>query len=108
LIVNDGATRRSNERFYEVLPAIQSMSVTVAGDPVTTTIAISGQRLKGQNVQVRYAGILINKGENISPSDISVQVARALPEDQRATVIVDGRESAAWPPQIDRIEPSES
>jgi hypothetical protein len=64
--------------------------------------------LKGQNVQVRYAGILINKGENISPSDITVQVARALPEDQRATVIVDGRESAAWPPQIDRIEPSES
>jgi len=108
LIVNDGATRRSNERFYEVLPAIQSMIVTLGGDPVTTTIAISGQRLKGQNVQVRYAGILINKGENSSPSDLTVQVARALPEDQRATVIVDGRESAAWPPQIDRIEPSES
>jgi uncharacterized protein DUF4255/IPT/TIG domain-containing protein len=108
LIVNDGGTRRSNERFFEVLPAIQSVNVTVGGDPVNTTIAISGQRLKGQNVQVRYAGILVNKGENTSSSDVAVQVARSLPEDQRATVIVDGRESAAWPPQIERIEPSES
>lgn len=108
LIVNDGVPRRSNERFFEVLPAIQSVSVTQGGDPVTTTITISGERLKGQSVQVRYGGILINKGENNNSSNATVQVARALPLDQRATVIVDGRESAAWPPRLDRIEPPES
>jgi hypothetical protein len=104
VLVSDPAPRRSNDRLFEVLPAIQSVSVTTGGDPVTTTITISGQRLKGQNVQVRYGSLLINKGENTNAATVTVQVARVLPTDQSAAVIVDGLESAPWPPRLIRIE----
>lgn len=108
LIVSDPAPRRSNARLFEVLPAIQSVSVTTGGDPVTTTITISGQRLLGQNVQVRYGGLLISKGENADASAVTVQVARVLQAGQLAAVIVDGLESAPWPPRLVRIEPPDS
>ena len=108
LIVNTGTPHKSNERFFEVLPSITSVTALTGGDPVTTTITVSGARLNGQNVQVRYGGIQINKGANADASQVVVAVARDLPSGQSASVIVDGRESAPWPPKLDRIEPINS
>jgi hypothetical protein len=108
LIVNDGADRRSNERLFEVLPVIESVAVSSAGTPVKTTVTVTGRRLKGQSVQVRYGRILISKGENLSETQVTAEVTRALPADQQVSVIVDGRESPSWPPRLDRIEPAQA
>jgi hypothetical protein len=108
LIVNDGAAQRSNALFYEVLPVISSRNVTVGGLPAKTTIEVTGQRLKGNDVQVRYGKLLISKGENTSATQLSVEVPRVLPTDQTVSVIVDGFESNILPPSLERLEPTES
>ncbi|HEU4390057.1 MAG TPA: Pvc16 family protein [Blastocatellia bacterium] len=108
LIVNDPTPKRTNEITFEVLPDIESVTVTSGGAPVTTTITVAGRRLQGENVRVRYGGLLIAKGENATANEVVVQIPRVLPADQPTSVIVDGRESASWPPRVDRIEPPDS
>src|SRR5262245_26637334 len=108
LTIDDGAARRSNALFYEVLPAITVKNAQVGGAPVKTTVEVTGQRLAGNNVQVRYGQLLINKGPNASSTQVSVEVSRALPTDHTVSVIVDGFESNVLPPSLESLEPAES
>ena len=82
--------------------------MTVGGTPVKTTIEVTGQRLNGNDVHVRYGKLLISKGQNASATQLSVEVSRALPTDQTVSVIVNGFESNILPPSLERLEPVES
>jgi hypothetical protein len=101
-------TQRSNTRFFELLPSIQSVNVTTSASPVTTTITITGQRLDGKDVHVKYGSLLIRKGENTTTAQVIVEVSRTLPPNQPVSVIVDGRESNVLPPYLELIEPSQT
>jgi hypothetical protein len=105
LILEGNAAGRSNTRFFDLLPIIATKTVTATNAPLMTTIAVTGHRLDGKDVVVRYGDLLIRKGENTSKTDLSVQIARTLPPDLPVAVIVDGRESNAIPPTLESIDP---
>jgi len=106
VIVDTGTPRRSNVFFYEVLPALQASGVTTVAAPASTTITLTGLRLNGKDVQVRYGALLLRKGENTTPTQVALEVPRLLPTDEPVSVIVDGRESNPLPPRLERIEPA--
>ncbi len=108
LIVDTGTPRRSNARLYELLPLAQSLTFTTVAAPAQTTIAVTGQRLSGADVQVRYGKLLIAKGANVSATDVSVSVMRLLPAGLPVSVLVDARETNPLPPRLDRIEPTKA
>lgn len=105
VIVDTGTPRRSNVFFYEVLPILQTRSVTTVASPESTTITVTGRRLNGKDVQVRYGALLLRKGKNTAPTQVTLEVPRLLPIDDPVAVIVDGRESNPLPPCLERIEP---
>jgi hypothetical protein len=104
LILN---TKHTNVRFYEVLPLITNVTVTTVAAPAKTTIELTGQRLNGKDIKIRYGKLIINKDENLTAGTLSVDVdKRILPTDLPVSVIVDGRESNVLPPRLDSIDPS--
>lgn len=108
LLLAGNTTARSNTRFFELLPMIDTTRIVSSSDPLMTNVTITGRRLEGKDVVVRYGDLLIRKGENTSQTDLSVQIARTLPPDQSVTVIVDGRESNTIPPVLESIDPPEA
>lgn len=106
VIVNDGTPQRSNVFFYEVLPVLQAKGVTTVASPAGTTITVAGRRLNGKDLQLRYGALLLRKGENTTPTQVTLDVPRLLPKDEPVSVIVDGRESNPLPPRLERIEPA--
>jgi hypothetical protein len=108
LIVNDGTPKRSNARLYEVLPIITSANVSTVASPAKTTIAVTGERLSGADVSVRYGKLLI-KNATAGPTTVSVEIdQRILPTNLPVSVLVDGRESNVFPPRLDDIDPSQA
>ncbi|HKQ05850.1 MAG TPA: Pvc16 family protein [Blastocatellia bacterium] len=109
LIINGGSPQRSNARFYEVLPVIQSVNLTTVVTPAKTTITVNGARLSGSEVSVRYGKLLLSVGNDpgdaVSNAQVVVNVARLLPANQRVSVLVDGRESNVIPPQLESLDP---
>ena len=108
VIQEDTPPKRSNSRFYEVLPLIQSVNITSTPSPVSTTIAVTGERLNGTDVHIKYGGILLRKGENTPSDNVTLTVQRTLPSNQPISVIVEGRESNTLPSILERIEPAQS
>jgi hypothetical protein len=108
LLLEGDTVRRSNTRFFELLPVINTKTITSTTDPLLTTIAVTGSRLNGRDVSLRYGELLIRKGENASATDLSVGVARTLAPDLPVSVVVDGRESNAIPPTLESVEPTEA
>src|SRR5262245_16015198 len=108
LTIDDGVARRSNALFYEVLPAITAKNARVGGAPAKTTVEVTGQRLAGNIVQVRYSQMLTNKRPNASSTQVIVEATRPVPTDQHVSVIVDGFESNVLPPSLESLEPAES
>ena len=100
--------RRSNARFFEVQPLLQSLNFTTEQQPAKTTIELTGLRLAGDDVSVRYGGLLIRKGENADPASLSVSVTRLLDPGQPVSVVVGGVESNTLPPSLTSVEPGEA
>lgn len=98
---------RSNARSFEVLPMIEDLTVETSDTPAKTIITLTGQRLKGADVNVKYDKLLIRKGENTSATQVVVEVSRKLLKGLPASVVVDGRESNVLPPRLDGIDPSQ-
>ncbi|HLC15811.1 MAG TPA: IPT/TIG domain-containing protein [Thermodesulfovibrionia bacterium] len=75
IIQGDNPPQRSNARFYEVIPVIQSVEITSV-PPVSTTIKVTGKRLSGKDVYIKYGAVLLIKGVNTEsnryPSQCSV------------------------------------
>jgi len=108
VIVNDGTPKRSNARFFEVLPMIENLTVTTATTPDKTTITITGQRLNGADVNVKYGKMTIRKGDNTSATSVVVEVGRILPSGLPVSVVVDGRESNVLPPRLSDVDPPQA
>jgi hypothetical protein len=108
LIVDEGTPRRSNVRLYDVLPSIETVSVTTTASPARTTIAVTGRRLNGPDVSVRYGKVLIRRGENLNPTGLSVDVPRILPPNAPVVVLVGNLTSNPLPPRLERLEPPEA
>jgi hypothetical protein len=100
--------QRSNARLFEVLPVIQSVTITTTTTPEKTTVTVTGQRLKGKDVNIKYGGLLLKKGENTTDAQVIVEVQRLLPPNQPVSVLVDGRESNTIPPSLERIDPPQT
>ncbi|MGH9932568.1 MAG: DUF4255 domain-containing protein, partial [Pyrinomonadaceae bacterium] len=91
---------RTNARIYELIPLILTATVTpdlVAGK---TTITITGRRLAGSDIRVKYGKLLIKKGANATANQIDVEVPRILSTTEAVSVLVDNRESNLLPPRI--------
>ena len=108
LTINPGVPKRTNARIYELTPLILTAGVTTVATPAKTTIAMTGRRLAGTDVNVQYGKLLIKKGENLTANALTVEVPRVLSTTDPISVLVDGRESNLLPPRLDRIEPSEA
>ncbi|MBL7188288.1 MAG: DUF4255 domain-containing protein [Phycisphaerae bacterium] len=108
LYPSGGMLQRSNEQYYELLPAIHSLTVThAAGGLADTTITVTGERLNGNNLHIKYGQLLVRVGANANVGQVQTTVVgRLLPLDERVSVIVDGLESHPFPPHLERIEPS--
>ena len=98
-------SRRSNARFFEVLPLIHSADIVTQATPARTTITLDGERLKGVDVSVVVGGITLRKGKNDKTDQLVVEVDRTLATDLPVYAIVDGRQSNTLPSMLDRIEP---
>jgi hypothetical protein len=105
LTLGPGTPQNSNVRFFEVLPQIQSVAIATSVGPTKTTITVTGQRLNGKDVRVKYGNLLLNRGENINATQVSVEVDRLLSLGQPVYVLVDGRQSNTIPPKLDSIDP---
>jgi len=108
LILDDGTPHRSNARVYEVLPMITAVNVTTSGAPAKTTIAVTGQRLNGADVYVRYGKLLLRVGANLNAALVTVEVPRVLSTNLPVSVLVDNRESNTLPPALESIDPPEA
>lgn len=107
LLVGD-EPRRSNARFFEVRPRLQSLDFTTEQTPAKTTLLLTGLRLAGGDVGVRYGGLLIAKGENLDPASVAVSVPRLLEPGLPVSVVVDGFESNTLPPTLSGVAPAEA
>lgn len=99
---------RTNTGIYELIPLVLTAVVTADVVAGKTTIVITGRRLAGADVKVKYGKLLINKGANASATGLTVEVPRVLATTERVSVLVDGRESNLLPPQITGIDPPEA
>jgi hypothetical protein len=90
---------------FEVLPMISNVGVVTSNAPDKTTITVTGERLKGNEVNVRYDKLLIRKGENLSQTQVVVEVNRILTIGRPTSVLIDGRESNVMPPRLEEIDP---
>jgi Pvc16 N-terminal domain len=105
LLLGDNPPRRSNALFFEVLPQVEAVNVTTQNSPAQTIIGVTGKRLSGKDVNVRYGELLVRRGENADAAQVEVSVARVLPTDLPLTVFVDNRESNLLPPLLESVEP---
>lgn len=108
LLVGSQNPVRSNARLFEVLPLVEDVEVVSKLNPSKTTVTVTGQRLDGQDVSIKYGELLIKKGKNTTPASVSVEIARDLPQGQPVSVIVDGRQSNIIPPSLESIDPSQA
>jgi hypothetical protein len=106
LLVGSDPVRRSNARLFELLPQIETVNVTTQDSPAQTTIAVTGKRLAGNDVHLRYGELLIRKGENADAAQLQVSVPRILQSGLPVSVLVDNRESNRLPPLLQSVEPS--
>jgi hypothetical protein len=108
LLLGDGAPQRSNARFFEVLPLVESFSLTTQDSPAQSVINVNGQRINGKDVNVRYGELLIRKGENANATQVVVTVPRVLMAGLPLSLVVDNRESNRVPPLLESVEPREA
>jgi hypothetical protein len=109
VIVDDGTPRASNVRAYELLPRIQTVNRVVnTGPPVTTAIIVTGERLRGANIQIRYGKWLLRGVMSSDGASVRGEGSGVLPAGQPASVIVDGCESSAFPPRLDSLDPTQA
>jgi hypothetical protein len=106
LLVGSDPVQRSNARLFELLPQIETVNVTTQDSPAQTTIAVTGKRLAGNDVHLRYGELLIRKGENADAAQLQVSVPRILQSGLPVSVLVDNRESNTLPPLLQSVEPS--
>ena len=99
---------RTNARIYELIPLILTATVTPDILAGKTSITITGRRLAGTDVQVKYGKLLIKKMTTATAVQISLEVPRLLSTTETVSVLVDNRESNPLPPRIQEIDPEEA
>jgi hypothetical protein len=107
LIVNDGVAHRSNTLLYEILPAITAFTLTNAGAPAVSTLTVTGERLRGSAVTLRYLKLSIAIGDTTdvgafpsADTTVSFTFDRVVPPGGSVVVLVDGRQSNTLPPVL--------
>jgi len=98
----------TNARIYELIPLILTATVTPDIPAGKTAITITGRRLAGTDVKVKYGKLLIKKMTTATATQIDLEVPRILPTTDPVSVLIDNRESNLLPPQIQEIDPSEA
>ncbi|HST54085.1 MAG TPA: Pvc16 family protein [Pyrinomonadaceae bacterium] len=106
LLVGSDPVQRSNARLFELMPQIETVNITTQDSPAQTTIVVTGKRLAGNDVHLRYGELLIRKGENADAAQLQVSVPRLLQSGLPVSVLVDNRESNPLPPQLQSVEPA--
>jgi hypothetical protein len=99
---------RTNARIYELIPLILTATVTPDILAGKTAITITGRRLAGTDVKVKYGKLLIKKMTTVTAVQIDLEVPRILPTTESVSVLIDNRESNLLPPVIQEIDPTEA
>jgi hypothetical protein len=112
LTLDDGTPKRSNTLLYEVMPAISSFTQTDGGAPARTTIAVTGERLRGIDVHLRYDKLVARVGDTRDPvrfpagdTNVSFQFDRVLVPGGTVSLLVDARPSNALPRVLGSLNP---
>lgn len=105
LVVNDGTPHRSNARTFEVLPLLNSVTITTTAAPLRTTITLNGERLAADAAVVVAGGLSIRAGANANAGQLVAQVDRALAANLPVFAVIDGRQTNTLPSTLDRIDP---
>jgi hypothetical protein len=107
LIVNDGVAHRTNTLLFEILPAITAITLTNAGAPAVSTLTVTGERLRGSAVTLRYLKLSIGIGDTTdvvafpsADTTVSFTFDRVVPPGGSVSVLVDGRQSNTLPPLL--------
>lgn len=101
---------RTNAQVYEVFPAISSFTSTAAGNPVETTVTVTGNRLSGTDVFVNFGSLSARVDTSLATNtntSVAVVFDRPLPASGIVTVMVDGRASNPLPRQLVSIAPAQ-
>ena len=113
LTLDDGTPQRSNALLYEVLPVATSLTLTDAGAPPRTTVTVTGERLRGGDVSLRYGALSARLGDLTDPvkfpnadTTVSFQFDRVLLPGGTASVLVDGRSTNPLPRALTRVDPA--
>jgi hypothetical protein len=114
LTLDDGTPKPSNTLLYEVMPAIFSFTQTDGGAPARTTIAVTGERLRGIDVNLRYDKLVARVGDTRDPvrfptgdTNVSFQFDRVLVPGGTVSLLVDARPSNALPRVLTSLDPPE-
>jgi hypothetical protein len=114
LTIDEGTPKRSNTLLYEVMPAISSFTQTDGGAPARTTITVTGERLRGSDVHLRYDRLVARVGDTSDPvrfpaadTSVSFQFDRVLVPGGTVSLLVDARPSNTLPRLLASLEPPE-
>jgi hypothetical protein len=115
LTLDDGTPQNSNALLYEVLPLASSFSVTNSGAPAVSTVTVTGERLRGSNVYLKYNKLQVRVGDVTDPvmfpladTAISFNFDRVLLAGGAASLIVDGRPTNSLPRALSGIDPPQA
>jgi hypothetical protein len=95
------------------MPSISSFGRNDALAPPKTTITVTGERLRGRDVILRYGKLLARVGDVTDPvkfpnadTTITFQFDRVLDPNGTVSLMIDGRQSNTLPSSISAIDPA--
>jgi hypothetical protein len=94
VVLNDLAGSASNSRTLEIIPRIDTTSLSVSSPPSVHTLTVNGARLNGADVRVLVDNVTYQVGPNINPAQLVYTFGRLLsPGSHALSVNVDGHAS---------------
>jgi hypothetical protein len=94
VVLNDSAASASNSRTLEIIPRIDTTSLSVSSPPAVHILTLNGARLNGGDVRVLVDGVTYQVGPNGNPAQLVYTFGRLLsPGPHALSVNIDGHSS---------------
>ena len=94
VVLNDVAASASNSRTLEIIPRIDTVSLSVTSPPAVHILTVNGARLNGSDIRILLDDVTYQAGPNGSPAQIVYTFGRLLdPGPHALSVNIDGHAS---------------
>ncbi len=94
LVLDDGAHSASNSRSFEVIPRIDSATLTPGSPPVSTVLTVNGGRLDGSDIRLLVDKVTHQAPPNANPTQLVFTFNRMFsPGRHTLAVSIDGHTS---------------